>query len=202
MGACMHLVSSRILTLLPSDFKLGSAEEKSPAFKNTVQKGTPSTFSQTCPLLTLEYTRFSHHSIFSGAGWVLWSSELLLSWNFGRLYLVSKSSQPYCCSESVFSWCCWNEGGCLSRSGQKIYQFGIPVIKACHTNWNQFHISHFDNNYQTNGSYFWLLQIGIALKSVEGDWFIPAGGDDYLQVLSLPHPTLLPNLQFSFLKLI
>lgn len=96
-----------------------------------------------CQVLTWGCTRSCHHSICGGAGWGWWSSEPLLSLSFEISCLGSRSSQPCCCSESVFSWCCWSEDGCLSTSGQKIYQFDIPAKKAWYINWNQFHTSHY-----------------------------------------------------------
>lgn len=78
---------------------------------------------------TLKYTGFSHHSKFGGADWGWWSSEPLQFWSCGRLYLESILTPPCCCSEWVFSLCCWTEGGCLSMSEQRICQFGIPATK-------------------------------------------------------------------------
>lgn len=94
-------------------------------------------------LLTWGCTGSCHHSISGGAGWGWWSSELLPSWSSEILCLESRSTQPCCCSESVFSWCCWSEDDCLSTSGQKIYQFDIPAMKAWYANWNHFHTSHY-----------------------------------------------------------
>lgn len=82
-----------------------------------------------CQVLTWGYTGSCHHSICGGADWGWWSSEPLLSLSYEISCLGSRSSQPCCCSESVFSWCCWSEDGCLSTSGQKIYQFDIPAKK-------------------------------------------------------------------------
>lgn len=96
-----------------------------------------------CQVLTWGCTRSCHHSICGGAGWGWWSSEPLLSLSYEISCLGSRSSQPCCYSESVFSWCCWSEGGCLSMSGQKIYQFDIPAKKAWYINWNQFHTPHY-----------------------------------------------------------
>ena len=98
-------------------------------------------FSPTRWLLTWGCTRSCHHSICGGAGWGWWSSEPLPSWSYEISCLGSRSSQPCCCSESVFSWCCWSEDGYLSTFGQKIYQFDIPAMKAWYTNLNQFHTS-------------------------------------------------------------
>lgn len=96
-----------------------------------------------CWVLTWGCTISCHRSICGGAGWGWWSSEPLLSLSYEILCLGSRSSQPCCCSGSVSSWCCWSEDGYLSTSGQKIYQFDIPAIKAWYANWNRFHTSHY-----------------------------------------------------------
>lgn len=93
-------------------------------------------------VLTWGCTRSCRHSICGGAGWGWWSSEPPPSSSYEISCLGSRSSQPCCCSESISSWCCWSEDGYLSTSGQKIYQFDIPAMKAWYTNWNQFHTSH------------------------------------------------------------
>lgn len=100
-------------------------------------------FSPARRLLTWGCTRSCRRSICGGAGWGWWSSEPPPSLSYEISCLGSRLSQPCCCSESVFSWCCWSEDGCLSTSGQKIYQFDIPAMKAWYANWNQFHTSHY-----------------------------------------------------------
>lgn len=68
----------------------------------------------------------SRHSRFAGAGWGWWPSEPPPSSSSGRWCPGPIWAPPCCCSEWVFSLCYWSAGGCLSRSEQKICQFGIP----------------------------------------------------------------------------
>lgn len=99
-------------------------------------------------MFTLRCKVSSHRSIFWAAGWASWSSGNLPSWSFWRWYQAAKSVQPYCCSKLIFSSCCCIWDGCLSTSGQRWCQSGIPerhnqeifefIYGCCCKIWRQF----------------------------------------------------------------